>query len=187
MNKRVIFFTVLAVGILLMGWWFLRGTARHTTPNVAPAPSASSVTTQPVVLNATTIPVSAVVTSKLTLDKTHFGLQSVRLFKATNYPPRTADEKALWDWWDAMDKLDPDFQWKMPIEFYGKVVDQFDQPVAGAEVELNWTTVVGPIPDPKRIIFTDANGRFEVTGIQGKSLWIAVDINVWHIVLHVGG
>jgi uncharacterized GH25 family protein len=86
-----------------------------------------------------------------------------------------------------MDKLDPDFQWKMPIEFYGKVVDQFDQPVAGAEVELNWTTVVGPIPDPKRIIFTDANGRFEVTGIQGKSLWIAVDINVWHIVLHVGG
>jgi hypothetical protein len=174
MNKRLILFAILAVCLLLLGWWFLRGNARHTTPNVAPAPVASSITTQPVVSNATAVPSSTVVTSKIVRMQTSLGPQSVRLFKSTNYPPQTTEEKALWEWWNAVDKADPDFQWKMPIEFYGKVVDQFDQPVIGAEVELNWTTVVGPIPDPKKSIFTGSDGRFEVTGIQGKGITISV-------------
>jgi hypothetical protein len=96
------------------------------------------------------------------------------LFKSTNYPPQTAEEKAQWEWWDAMDKADTDFQWKMPIEFYGKVLDQFGQPVAEVEVELNWTTVIGPIPDPKKTILTDSNGRFAVTDIQGKGITVSV-------------
>jgi hypothetical protein len=175
MSKRLISFVILAVCALLLGWWFLWGNARHTTPNAAPEPIASSTTTQPVVSNATTVPPSTVVTSKIVRNQTSLGPQSVRLFKSTNYPPQTAEEKAQWEWWDAMDKADPDFQWKMPIEFYGKVVDQSDQPVAGAEVELNWTTVIGPIPDPKKSIFTGPDGRFEVSGIQGKRLWIAVN------------
>ena len=95
------------------------------------------------------------------------------LFKSTNYPPVTAEEKAMWNWWDKMDKADPDFQWKRPIEFYGKVLDQFGQPVVGAEVVMTWTTVVGPTPDPKKSIFADVDGRFAVTGIQGKRLWIS--------------
>ena len=66
--------------------------------------------------------------------QTSLGPHGVRLFKSTNYPPQTAEEKAQWEWWDAMEKTDPDFQWKMPIEFYGKVVDQFGQPVVNAEV-----------------------------------------------------
>jgi len=73
-----------------------------------------------------------------------------------------------------MEKADPDWQWKMLIEFYGKVVDQFSQPVDDAEVVLNWTTVVGPIPDPKKSIFSGSDGKFAVTGIQGKGL--SVDI-----------
>jgi hypothetical protein len=174
MKKRFIVFTILIVGVLLLGWWFLRGNAQHTTPNVAPIPVASSMTTQSVVSNPTTTSGPEVILSKVIQDKTHFGLQSVRLFKATNYPPRTAEEKAQWEWWDKMDKTDPDFQWKMPIEFYGKVLDQFGQPVAGAEVELNWTTVIGPIPDPKKSIFTGSDGRFAVTGIQGKGITISV-------------
>ncbi|MGA2788747.1 MAG: carboxypeptidase-like regulatory domain-containing protein [Verrucomicrobiota bacterium] len=87
-------------------------------------------------------------------------------YDAENYPPQTAEEKAMWEWWDAMDKAAPDFQWKMPIEFYGKVIDQFGQPIAGAKDELNWTTVIGPIPDSQRNMLTGSDGRFEVTGIQ---------------------
>ena len=40
----------------------------------------------------------------------------------------------MWDWWNRMEKNDPQFQWKMPINFYGKVVDQFGQQMATAEV-----------------------------------------------------
>ena len=149
MSKRLISFVILAVCLLLLGWWFLWGNARHTTLNVAPAPAASSTTTNPVISHTTAVPASTVVTSKIVQMQTSLGPQSIRLFKSTNYPPQTAEEKAQWEWWDAMDKADPDFQWKMPIEFYGKVVDQFGEPVVGATVDFVWTTVVGPVPDPQ--------------------------------------
>lgn len=126
------------------------------------------------VANATTNSQSTIVTSKMVWMQTTLGTKAVRLFRSTNYPPQTAEEKAMWEWWDAMEKADESWQWKMPIEFYGKVLDQFGKPVAGAEVELNWTTVIGPIPDPKKTMRTDSNGRFTVTDIQGKGITIAV-------------
>ena len=73
-----------------------------------------------------------------------------------------------------MEKSDPDFEWKMPIDFYGKVIDQFGDPVSQAEVEAGWTTVVGPVPDPKTNFFTDRNGSFAIAGIQGKRLSIGI-------------
>lgn len=174
MNKRLTSYTILVVCVLLLGWWFLQGTTRHRIPifvdqSVVPGlvsnPSASNVMSASSLTN---------VVSKTVQLQTPYGFRSVRLFKSTNYPPQTAEERAMWDWWDAMDKADPDFQWKMPIEFYGKVIDQFSQPVEGAKVVLNWTTVIGPVPDPKTIIFTDSNGRFELKGVQGKVLLVDV-------------
>jgi len=174
MKKRFFAFIILIVIILLLGLWFLQGTVQHRIPTTLPKPEAQSKTNTPVVSNATTTSGQRVVTPNGFRDKTHVGLQSMRLFKATNYPPRTAEEKAQWEWWDAMDKADPEFQWKMPIKFYGKVLDQFGQPVDGAEVELSWTTVIGPIPDPKKSIFTGSDGQFAVTDIQGKGITISV-------------
>src|ERR1035437_3096764 len=97
-----------------------------------------------------------------------------RLFKSTNYPPQTAEEKAQWEWWRAMRKTDPSFEWKMPIEFYGKVIDQFSNGVAGATVDLGWTTVIGPSPDPERTIWSGPDGRFSITGIQGRRLTVSI-------------
>jgi hypothetical protein len=97
-----------------------------------------------------------------------------RLFKSTNYPPQTAEEKAQWDWWRAMRKTDPSFEWKIPIEFYGKVIDQFSNGVAGATVDLGWTTVIGPSPDPERTILSGPDGRFSITGIQGRRLTVSI-------------
>jgi len=173
MNKRVISFAILAVCLLLLGWWFVQ-TAQHEPPTNATQPVTPSKTITPVISNAGTVAQSTVVTSKIVQMQTSHGQQSVRLFKSTNYPPQTAEEKAMWEWWDAMEKADESWQWKMPIEFYGKVIDQFGQPVVNAKVILNWTTVIGPIPDPQKSIFTGPDGRFEITGIQGKG--ISVDI-----------
>jgi hypothetical protein len=96
------------------------------------------------------------------------------LFKSTRYPPQTPEEKAMWDWWNKMEKADPSFEWKTPIEFYGKLVDQFNAPVAGATVVFGWTTVVGPRPDPELRVLTDSDGRFELKNIQGKRLGVQV-------------
>jgi len=165
---------VVVISILLLGLWFFRGTAQRRGPIVVSQLATNNFTTKIAISNGLTISPSTIVTSKMVHYHTPFGLHSVRLFKSTNYPPQTAEEKAMWEWWDAMDKADPEFQWKMPIEFYGKVVDQFGQPVVNAEVVLNWTTVIGPIPDPKKRIFTGPDGKFEITGIQGNG--ISVDI-----------
>jgi hypothetical protein len=174
MNKRITLSALGILCILLFGLWVFRVYVRHGKPSDTPILVVPNTTTLPAISNMIPASSSTLTTSKYVQTQTTLGSQSVRFFKSTNYPPQTVEEKAMWEWWDAMDKADPDFQWKMPIEFYGKVIDQFGQPVAGAEVELNWTTVIGPIPDPKKSIYTGTDGRFEVAGIQGKGITISV-------------
>jgi hypothetical protein len=125
--------------------------------------------------NTASAPPSTVVTSRVVRIQTRLGLQEVRLFKSTNYPPQTAEEKAMWDWYHAKEKADPLFKQKMPIEFYGKVVDQFGQPVAGANVIFQWTTVIGPVTNPEKRTSTGTDGQFELKDVQGKVLAVSVD------------
>jgi hypothetical protein len=98
-------------------------------------------------------------------------IKQPRLFKSTRYPPQTPAEQELWEWWRAMNNSDPEFQWKMPIEFYGRVVDQFGEPVAGATVLLTWTAV----DDAHRAeVDSDSRGRFELVGVRGKFLGVSI-------------
>jgi hypothetical protein len=174
MKKRLIALAILAVCLLLLGWWILHGIARQGTPFIVDHSVIRSLDTNSSVSNRMPASSFTNVVTKIVQLETPLGFRSVRLFKSTNYPPQTAEEKAMWEWWDTMDKADSDFQWKMPIEFYGKVIDQFGQPVERAKVVLNWTTVIGRVPDPKKTIFTDLNGCFELRGIQGKVLLVDV-------------
>jgi hypothetical protein len=100
------------------------------------------------------------------------GMPAPRLFKSTNYPPQTAEEKALWDWYRDIRKKDPSFEWKMPIEFYGKVVDQDGKPLAGARIEYMWNSTNGT---PHRETHSLQDGSFEIKGIFGKILTVNVD------------
>ena len=88
-----------------------------------------------------------------------------------NHQPTNSDEQAIWDWWFYMDKHDPDFQWRTPIEFYGVVVDQHHSPVGGARVSMLWSGL-GETPEVK--LLSDANGRFELTGKKGKGMSVLV-------------
>ena len=63
-----------------------------------------------------------------------------------------------------------------PIEFYGRIVDQFDQPVSGVRVE---TYVAGLSPASfvtheakggTNFFSSDANGWFVISGMRGESL-----------------
>ena len=76
-----------------------------------------------------------------------------------------------WIWWNEQMERDRNFEWKMPISFYGKVVDQDDQPVEGAKVVLQWTDMSAK-GTSERTIFTDSAGRFQLTGVSGKRLGV---------------
>ncbi|HAV62377.1 MAG TPA: hypothetical protein DCY13_08445 [Verrucomicrobiales bacterium] len=61
-----------------------------------------------------------------------------------------------------------------PIEFYGKVVDQDENPVPGAEVNFTWAT---PPPNEygnKASTQSDADGRFELKNAVGRTLTVRV-------------
>ncbi len=94
-----------------------------------------------------------------------------KMFKAKNYPPTTPEQKAMWDWWTAMEHADRDFQWKMPIDFYGKVIDQFGEPVAGAKVTLIWSAMGGT---QGKEVFTRNDGKFELTDAKGKGVSVEI-------------
>jgi hypothetical protein len=64
--------------------------------------------------------------------------------------------------------------WQAPIEFYGKVIDENNTPLAGARITFHWVEV--PTPDGNRSSTTqsDANGLFSLQGARGPSLDVSV-------------
>lgn len=62
-------------------------------------------------------------------------------------------------------------EYSTPIAFFGLVLDQFERPVIAARVAY---ASVGGSFEGERDIFTDSQGRFAITGIQGKRLRVIV-------------
>lgn len=78
---------------------------------------------------------------------------------------------------------DPSYQWRTPIEFFGKVLDENNQPVAGADVEIEWVgtrAVYGGDGVGHKKLTADANGRFIIKGIEGKCLGVLVSKDGYH-------
>jgi len=85
--------------------------------------------------------------------------------------PQTEEEYLTEDWYRAMGKVDRNFERKMPIEFYGMIVDQYTNPVADAAVSLSWAATWD---NEEKSIQSDANGRFSIKGIRGRLLNVSV-------------
>ena len=77
----------------------------------------------------------------------------------------------MWEWWNKMEEIDPQFQWKTPIQFYGRVIDQFEEPVAGASVKFVWSIIGGASEKKER---SASDGTFSLTGAQGKGLTVTI-------------
>ena len=72
---------------------------------------------------------------------------------------------------------DPSYEWKTPIRFYGKVVDDSNQPVSGAVIEIEWPGTVernGGDGVGHRRLNNEANGTFTIAGIEGKCMIVRV-------------
>lgn len=145
---------IVLVAIGLIGVWFWRTPSQGTVQESAKknaVPPSKSIASAPTAKNSPPA--------------------TPRLFKSKRYPPETDEEKAMWEWWNTMSKLDSNFEWKMPIEFFGKVVDQLNAPIAGATVDLQWSVVGGT---ENRKMISESDGTFSVSGVQGKRLGVAI-------------
>jgi|GEM_PF-1666233 len=71
---------------------------------------------------------------------------------------------------------DPNADQKMPIEFYGLVVDEKEQPLAEALVECTWkwTDDQGQPQSKAKTLRSAVDGRFHLSGIRGKTLHLKV-------------
>jgi hypothetical protein len=70
-------------------------------------------------------------------------------------------------------KEDPQYEWKTPIEFYGKVLDQSGNPVPGAIADVVWTNM-SPDGSSQMQVTSDGAGLFSITGISGKHMTVQV-------------
>ncbi len=60
-------------------------------------------------------------------------------------------------------------EWRTPIEFYGKVVDENGNPVEGAQIEFSCTDL-SPAGNSYYRTTSDADGLFSLNNVQGKLL-----------------
>jgi hypothetical protein len=69
----------------------------------------------------------------------------------------------------------------VPIAFYGKFIDQYDQPVAGVRVEVaynywNMLDMLNQRPhDAKKSFYSSAAGLLEVKGIKGSAMDLKIE------------
>ena len=71
------------------------------------------------------------------------------------------------------DVVDSNWEWKSPINFYGRVVDEGSRPVSKANVELSWTNLSKEGSARIRLT-TDEQGRFNLLDQKGKNLMVRV-------------
>jgi hypothetical protein len=71
---------------------------------------------------------------------------------------------------------DPQYDWKRPISFYGRVLDDSGQPVPGADVHFEWNSLdsSGEMVREEARTTSDADGRFSLLGKTGKRLFVDV-------------
>jgi hypothetical protein len=65
-------------------------------------------------------------------------------------------------------------EWQAPINFYGKVVDESNNPVSGAGVQFGWSETPRDYAGHTSTTTSDTAGLFELHGVHGPSLEVSV-------------
>lgn len=156
MKRSDIIIALLA--LLMVAWivWML-GNPKPSSP---PQPSAQVATATPAPAT------SPLITPAPTTSPTSIPA-SMRQQPGGPYQP--ADPR--WAERRRLRKEDPKYEWKTPIEFYGKVLDQDGNPVAGATADVVWTNMT-PNGSSHMQVTSDADGLFSITGISGKHMTV---------------
>jgi hypothetical protein len=84
-----------------------------------------------------------------------------------------------WQEWKRRKEVDGNWEWKMPINFWGQVLDQNNQPVSGAMIRYGWNDMKG---SNERFDESNSLGKFSLSKIQGKILSVRVSKEGYHAV-----
>lgn len=156
MKPRNLMWTVvvLLVALLAVYLWLHRvgPSLAERGPQKAPAPATAKSEKQP---SATSVP-------------------PINPQQVVQPPPQGASEAEKWAWWREMSAKDRFFDLKMPISFYGLVVDEKGQPVSGALVMFSWTNLSAKGTSQQSTI-SDATGRFSLTDAIGRTLTVRIE------------
>ena len=68
---------------------------------------------------------------------------------------------------------DPQYDWKQPINFYGKVVDDNSAPLSGATIDFKWNDLSMEGTSASQTV-SDAEGYFSLLDRTGKRLYVQV-------------
>jgi hypothetical protein len=71
------------------------------------------------------------------------------------------------------DKVDPNWEWRMPIDFYGKVVDENDRAIPQARVDFSWTDL-SSTGNSTATTSSGPDGSFALRGKNGRHLQVDV-------------
>lgn len=148
MRKYITAAIVLLVVIILLGIWLYRSPEKQV-------PSLPSSRDTPAVTSSTSPTPQAGVSRK----------------QLPGGPYEASDPR--WAEVIAKDKTDKKWEWKMPINFYGKVVDQDGQPVSGAKIQFSWTDL-SKGGCTQREMSSDAQGNFTLENKKGRFLQVTV-------------
>jgi hypothetical protein len=75
-----------------------------------------------------------------------------------------------WKWLQEMMMKDRNFEYKAPISFYGRVVDDSGTAISGVAVGLSWTDANEATGNSTRTVISDNNGFFSIEGVHGNGL-----------------
>jgi len=157
MKPRYIIGVSLGLLILIGVIWLLTPKTPTNPINVAGGPTSTATPTG--------IPSIAPSTPSVS------GTESLAFVQKPGGPYEPRDPR--WAGWSELMKRDPSFEWKMPISFYGKVVDENGRPVRGALVKIGGTDLSAAHTFSETRI-SDDNGNFSLIGRTGKFLSVRV-------------
>jgi hypothetical protein len=155
MNNRSYLVGILVVVLLLLsGWWFWK--SKRIPPAEAPVKTSPASPANTVTPNGTASqPGTPAGKSALTPE-----------MLALEQNPKVK----------AMEKMMAEINAK-PINVYGKVIDQFDQPVVGAKVNGGTLLMISFERSGGETVstVTDAQGRFSFTGLHGARFGLEIE------------
>jgi hypothetical protein len=160
MRTRVLIFCGIVLAVCL---WLLLRRAPEQPKTESPEVQAA-VTNQPVMSQPAPPPAKVAVAQNPTAQKPPPNFTGDAVQRGSPEGVSEMNQRAL-------------VQWQAPINFYGKVVDESNNPVSGANIHFRWSEK--PAADGMRTADTesDAGGLFSLQGESGRSLtvWFGKD------------
>ena len=153
MKKQTAFWALLVLATGVAIYWLFTHHPQH--PQQPPNQAALANQSQSV-KNA--------VVSKSALNQPAAGQPSANATASISEAVKEYVEKSM---------ADPQYDWKQPIDFYGRVVDENNVPVANASVHFEWNDI-SEKGTSDATATSDSNGYFSLVDRRGKRLYVDV-------------